>query len=80
MTKTEAALLADQLISLRDLNAEIQASVGILGQEMTILRGFTEDLDMDGMIQSFEDAIEVQEQRIGLVETALTLVRSIAAP
>ncbi len=80
VTKTESDLLADQLTSLRALITEIQTNVGILGQEMTILRGFTEDLDLDGMIQSYEDAIEVQEQRIGLVETALTLVRSIAAP
>ena len=80
VTKTESDLLADQLTTLRALIEEIQTNVGILGQEMTILRGFTEDLDMDGMIQSFEDAIEVQEQRIELVEAALALVRAIAAP
>ncbi len=80
VTETESGLLAEQLDSLKTLTAEIRANTGILGQEMTILRGFTEDLDMDGMIQSFEDAIAVQEQRIELVHSALDLVRAIAAP
>lgn len=80
VTKAESNQLAEQLATLKALTAEIQANVGILGQEMTLLKRFIKDLDLEGMILSYEDAIEVQNQRIDMVEDALDLVREIAAP
>ena len=80
VTKAESTQLSSHLATLKELTTKIQDNAGILGQEMTLLRGFTEDLDLDGMILSYEDAIEVQNQRIEMVTDALDLVREIAAP
>ncbi|MBP7403034.1 MAG: hypothetical protein KBA30_10505 [Clostridia bacterium] len=78
ITADQLALIESQLSSLRDLNDRIEADVGDLGAEMTILRGRNTDLDMDGMIAAYEAAIQIQNGRIALAEEAIALVNAIA--
>ena len=79
ITAEQLALVNDHLGELKDIVDTVKADIGRLGNEMTVLRGRQTDLDLEGMIACFAEAIAIQEDRLTLVSDAAALVKAIAS-
>ena len=79
ITQQQLTHVNDQLAQLKRVVKAADADVGRLSQEMTALLGRKSDLDMNGMIACFEDAIAIQKDRLTLLSEAVELVKAIAS-